>query len=75
MNSLLPGYALDTSAEGQASPLHPLALGGAHAAGDPVQAWDKHGNLFFMGNNFNRGFPDGNSFTTRDNTGDIWVAT
>jgi hypothetical protein len=28
-----------------------------------------------MGNNFNRGIPNGNSFRFRDNTGDIWVAT
>src|SRR5579864_584523 len=28
-----------------------------------------------MGNNFNRGVPDGNSVSFRDNTGDTWVAT
>ncbi len=74
-DSLLPGYALDTSLEGTSSPLHPIAVGGAFAAGDPVQAWDHNGNLFFMGNNFNRGNPDGSSFRTRNDTGDIWVAT
>jgi hypothetical protein len=52
-----------------------MTLGGALAAGDPVQAWDTKGNLFFMGNNFNRGFPDGRSAAFRDNTGDVWVAT
>ena len=74
-DSLLPGYALDTSAQGTASPVHQMALGGAIAAGDPVQAWDKSGNLFFMGNNFNRGIEDGISASFRDNTGDVWVAT
>jgi hypothetical protein len=73
VDSLLPGYPGDTSPQGQASPIP--AVSGAKAAGDPVQAWDNHGSLFFMGNNFNRGVPDGNSFRTRDNTGDVWVAT
>ena len=50
-NSLLPGYPLDTTAEGQASPLHGLAL----AAGDPVQAWDRFGNVYYGGIAFNRG--------------------
>jgi hypothetical protein len=74
-DSLLPGYALDSSAEGQASPLHQMALNGALAAGDPVQAWDANGDLFYMGNNFNRGTEDGFSPAFRDNTGDVWVAT
>jgi len=74
-DSLLPGYLLDTSSQGTASPVHQMALGGAIAAGDPVQAWDKSGNLFFMGNNFNRGIEDGISASFRDNTGDVWVAT
>jgi Neuraminidase (sialidase) len=73
-DSLLPGYAADTSAQGTASPVHEMALGGAIAAGDPVQAWDNSGNLFFMGNNFNRGREDGISASFRDNTGDVWVA-
>ena len=74
-DSLLPGYLNDGSAQGLASPVHQMALGGAIAAGDPVQAWDTHGNLFFMGNNFNRGTENGVSPTFRDNTGDVWVAT
>jgi Neuraminidase (sialidase) len=74
-DSLLPGYRGDTSAQGTASPVHAMVAGGALAAGDPVQAWDIHGNVFFMGNNFNRGVPDGNSFRFKDNTGDVWVAT
>lgn len=75
VDSLLPGYPGDGSSQGTASPLHAMVAGGALAAGDPVQAWDGAGNLFYMGNNFNRGLPDGNSFRTKDNTGDVWVAT
>jgi hypothetical protein len=75
VDSLLPGYRGDTSPEGLSSPLHAMVAGGALAAGDPVQAWDGAGNLFYMGNNFNRGLADGNSFRTKDNTGDVWVAT
>jgi len=75
MDSLLPGYNGDTSTEGTSSPLHQLVAGGAFAAGDPVMAWDGHGRLFYMGNNFNRGIENGVSGTTRDNTGVIWVAT
>jgi hypothetical protein len=74
-DSLLPGYSGDTSTEGTSSPLHQLVIGGALAAGDPVMSWDGQGNLFFMGNNFNRGIENGVSGTTRDNTGVIWVAT
>jgi hypothetical protein len=75
MDSLLPGYAGDTSSQGTSSPLHALVLKGSIAAGDPVQAWDGNGNLFYMGNNFNRGILNGNSGGTRDNVGSIWVAT
>ncbi|MGH7763154.1 MAG: sialidase family protein [Candidatus Dormibacteraceae bacterium] len=74
-DSLLPGYARDTSTQGLASPVHQMVLGGALAAGDPLQAWDKNGNVFFMGNNFNRGTENGVSARFRDNTGDVWVAT
>jgi hypothetical protein len=74
-DSLLPGYRGDTSLQGTSSPLAAMVAGGALAAGDPVQAWDIHGRVFYMGNNFNRGVPDGNSFRFRDNTGDVWVAT
>jgi len=75
VDSLLPGYKGDTSTEGTSSPLSAMVAGGALAAGDPVQAWDVHGNVFYMGNNFNRGIADGTSGFTRDNTGDVWVAT
>ena len=75
VDSLLPGYLHDSSSQGSASPVHQMALGGAIAAGDPVQAWDGKGDVFFMGNNFNRGIEDGPSASFRDNTGDVWVAT
>jgi hypothetical protein len=74
-DSLLPGYPGDTSAQGLASPLHQMVAGGALAAGDPIQAWDTQGRLFYMGNNFNRGVPNGDSAFVRNNSGDIWVAT
>jgi hypothetical protein len=74
-DSLLPGYLHDASPQGLASPVHRMTLGGAVAAGDPVQAWDNSGRLFYMGNNFNRGIENGNAPTFRDNTGDVWVAT
>lgn len=74
-DSLLPGYKGDTSDQGKASPLAPLVAGGALAAGDPVQAWDDQGHLFYMGNNFNRGTENGVSGSFRNNIGSIWVAT
>ena len=73
-DSLLPGYNGDTSSEGTGSPLATLVAGGALAAGDPVMSWDGNGNLFYMGNNFNRGIENGVSARFRDNTGVIWVA-
>jgi hypothetical protein len=74
-DSLLPGYAGDTSSQGTSSPLHPLVVNGSIAGGDPVQAWDGSGDLFYMGNNFSRGVLSGNSGGTRNNIGSIWVAT
>lgn len=61
VNSLLPGYPTDTSAAGQASPIFGLATN----AGDPVQAWDNNGHLYYAGIAFNRAKP---AF------GSIWVA-
>jgi hypothetical protein len=61
VNSLLPGYATDTSAEGQRSPLYRFALG----AGDPVQDWDRTNHLYYGGIAFNRARPV---------NGSIWVA-
>jgi hypothetical protein len=60
-NSLLPGYATDTSAEGRQSPLQGLAL----SAGDPVQDWDRANHLYYAGIAFNRGKPA---------NGSIWLA-
>jgi hypothetical protein len=74
-DSLLPGYKGDTSPQGTSSPLAGMVAGGALAAGDPVQSWDGQGDVFYMGNNFNRGFENGSSGRFRDNTGDVWVAT
>lgn len=74
-DSLLPGYQGDTSTQGTSSPLAKLVAGGALAAGDPQMSWDGRGDLFYMGNNFNRGTENGASGLTRNNTGDIWVAT
>lgn len=74
-DSLLPGYLGDGSPQGLASPLHAMTQQGALAAGDPVQAWDSSGDLFYIGNNFNRGTENGKSPTFRNNNGDIWVAT
>jgi hypothetical protein len=63
VDSLLPGYPTDTSPEGTASPLQQR---GITNAGDPVQAWDLQGRLFYMGNAFNREAPQ---------NGSVWVAT
>ncbi|HEX2851223.1 MAG TPA: hypothetical protein VHN98_11740 [Acidimicrobiales bacterium] len=60
--TLVPGYPGDTSAQGLASPLHGLV----GATGDPWDAFDSHGNLFVMGNAFNRSSPQNAS---------VWVAT
>lgn len=62
-DSLLPGYPTDQSPDGKASPLQQRGITGA---GDPVQAWDLHGRLFYMGNAFNRANPQ---------NGSVWVAT
>src|SRR5258708_4157581 len=75
VDSLLPGYNGDTSAQGTSSPLAAMVAGGALAAGDPQMSWDGRGDLFYMGNNFNRGTENGVSARFRDNTGDVWVAT
>jgi hypothetical protein len=61
-NSLVPGYPTDTSAAGQSSPVFQL---GATNAGDPVQAWDNDGHLYYGGIAFNRAQPA---------LGSIWVA-
>jgi hypothetical protein len=50
VDSLVPGYAQDTSAAGQASPQYRFVLG----TGDPVQAWDRTGHLYYGFIGFNR---------------------
>jgi hypothetical protein len=52
-NSLVPGYPHDTSDFGEASPVH----GACGAAGDPTQAFDGDGNLFYGFICFNRSKP------------------
>jgi hypothetical protein len=52
-NSLVPGYPDDSSAAGLASPAH----GSCAAAGDPSQAFDQNGNLFYAFICFNRSGP------------------
>jgi hypothetical protein len=75
VNSLVPGYDGDSSPQASGSPLAALAAAGAHAAGDPLVAWDTQGRLFYMGNNFSRGVLSGNSGGTHQNIGSIWVTT
>jgi hypothetical protein len=52
-NSLVPGYPDDSSAAGTASPAH----GSCAAAGDPTQAFDNDGRLFYAFICFNRSGP------------------
>jgi hypothetical protein len=52
-NSLVPGYLTDESPAGSASPTH----GTCGAAGDPTQAFDNQGRLFYAFICFNRGRP------------------
>jgi hypothetical protein len=64
-DSLLPGYPTDTSAEGSdcsISPQHCLVIN----SGDPVQAWDNWGHLFYGVLGFNRARPgNGSIFAAR----------
>jgi hypothetical protein len=61
-DSLVPGYPADTSAGGTASPAH----GSCGAAGDPSQAFDNAGRLFYSFICFNRGKPvDGGIYVAR----------
>ena len=60
-DSTLPGYPLDNSAEGSASPLK-----GRTDSGDPLVAFDNDGRLFVGGIAFNRALPQ---------NGSIFVAT
>ena len=61
-NSLVPGYPADTSAAGTATPVH----GSCGAAGDPSQAFDHDGRLFYAFICFNRTKPiNGGVFVAR----------
>jgi hypothetical protein len=61
-DSLVPGYPDDTSAAGFASPVH----GTCGAAGDPSQAFDPDGRLFYAFICFNRAQPvNGGVFVSR----------
>src|SRR5262249_53408552 len=74
VDSLLPGYNGDSSAQGTSSPLAAMVAGGAVAAGDPHMSWDGQGDLVYMGNNFNPGVEDGAAARFRHHTGHIWAA-
>src|SRR6266568_2134580 len=61
-DSLVPGYPADSSAAGVASPVH----GTCGAAGDPSQAFDRGGRLFYAFICFNRSKPvNGGVFVAR----------
>src|SRR5213594_764053 len=72
-DSLLPGYPTDTSAAGAASPAH----GQCGAAGDPTQAFDTQGRLFYGFICFNRVQPINGSMyvATYDEDGARYVRT
>jgi len=65
-DSLVPGYPADTSAGGTASPAH----GSCGAAGDPSQAFDSAGRLFYAFICFNRGKPVNGGIYVARYTGD-----
>jgi hypothetical protein len=61
-DSLVPGYPDDSSAAGSASPAH----GSCAGAGDPSQAFDREGRLFYAFICFNRTKPiNGSVFVAR----------
>jgi hypothetical protein len=63
-DSLVPGYPNDSSPAGLASPAH----GSCGAAGDPSQAFDSAGNLFYAFICFNRSKPvNGSVYVARYN--------
>ncbi len=63
-NSLVPGYPGDPSAAGQASPVS----GFVGNTGDPVQAWDRWGHMYYGMIGFNRAKPNnGSIFMARYN--------
>ncbi len=72
-DSLVPGYATDTSPAGLASPAH----GKCFAAGDPTQSFDNEGRLFYGFICFNRTKPINGSIyvSTYDQDGASYVRT
>src|SRR5437870_7267093 len=72
-DSLVPGYPQDTSPAGLASPAH----GQCAAAGDPTQAFDTQGRLFYGFICFNRAQPvNGSTYvSTYDQDGAHYVRT
>jgi hypothetical protein len=71
IDSLLPGYPGDTSAEGQASPLHGVDTN----SGDPIMDWDNDQNLFVGGIAFNRTVPVNPNASAIPTNGHMYVAT
>jgi hypothetical protein len=70
VNSYVPGYPADTSAEGMASPL----FRNDTEAGDPIAAFDNDGNLYVGGISFNRGGAiNGHVYVARYDAGDVAV--
>jgi hypothetical protein len=65
-DSLVPGYPADSSAGGLAAPTH----GSCGAAGDPSQAFDNDGRLFYAFICFNRGKPVNGGVYVARYTGD-----
>src|SRR5919199_5586727 len=65
-DSLVPGYPADSSAAGLASPVH----GSCGASGDPSQAFDNAGRLFYAFICFNRGKPVNGGVYVARYTGD-----
>ena len=65
-DSLVPGYPADTSAGGIASPAH----GPCATSGDPTQAFDNTGRLFYGFICFNRGKPVNGGVYVARYTGD-----
>jgi hypothetical protein len=70
MDSLLPGYPGDTSAEGAASPLNPQDQN----SGDPLLDWDLDGHLYAGGIAFNRTVFNPSGFVSPAN-GNVYAST
>jgi len=71
IDSLLPGYPGDTSAEGQASPLYGVDTN----SGDPIMDWDNDQHLFVGGIAFNRTVPVNENAHAIPTNGHLYMAT